>query len=120
MVIGRQEETGHGGRIDLLGIAPDGTLVPIEVNRSRTPREVLAQALDYAGWVEGLKTRSGTSVIFTTALPIFILIVCDKADLKEPGMQELHLSTGSTLLPVVIPYRYRTSIENHRHLQKFY
>jgi len=45
MLIGRQEETGHGGRIDLLGIAPDGTLVLIEVKRSRTPREVVAQAL---------------------------------------------------------------------------
>jgi hypothetical protein len=54
MLIGRQEETGHGGRIDLLGIAPDGTLVLIELKRSRTPREVVAQALDYAGWVEGL------------------------------------------------------------------
>jgi RecB family endonuclease NucS len=31
MLIGRQEETGHGGRIDLLGIAPDGTLVLIEL-----------------------------------------------------------------------------------------
>ena len=45
MLIGRQEETGHGGRIDLLVIAPDLTLVLIEVKRSRTPREVVAQAL---------------------------------------------------------------------------
>jgi hypothetical protein len=57
MLIGRQEETGHGGRIDLLGIAPDGTLVLIELKRSRTPREVVAQALDYAGWIEGLSAE---------------------------------------------------------------
>ncbi|EXI71548.1 MAG: hypothetical protein AW07_03610 [Candidatus Accumulibacter sp. SK-11] len=28
MLIGRQEDTGFGGRIDLLAIAPDGALVP--------------------------------------------------------------------------------------------
>lgn len=53
MLIGRQEYTGFG-RIDLLAIAPDGALVLIELKRNRTPREVVAQALDYAGWVEKL------------------------------------------------------------------
>ena len=54
MLIGRQENTGFGGRIDLLAIAPDGSLVLIEIKRERTPREVMAQALDYACWVEKL------------------------------------------------------------------
>jgi len=27
IIIGRQEDTGHGGRIDLLALAPDGTLI---------------------------------------------------------------------------------------------
>lgn len=43
-----------GGRIDLLAIAPDGSLVLIELKRNRTPREIVAQALDYASWVEQL------------------------------------------------------------------
>ena len=51
MLIGRQEVTSHGGRIDLLAIAPDGSLVLIELKRDRTPREIVAQALDYASWV---------------------------------------------------------------------
>ena len=55
MLIGRQEDTGFGGRIDLLAIAPDGALVLIEIKRHRTPREVVAQALDYASWVERLE-----------------------------------------------------------------
>jgi hypothetical protein len=55
MLIGRQERTAHGGIIDLLAIAPDGALVLIELKRDRTPRDVVAQALDYASWVEGLK-----------------------------------------------------------------
>lgn len=54
MLIGRQEVTGQGGRIDLLAIAPDGSLVLIELKRDRTPREIVAQALDYASWVEKL------------------------------------------------------------------
>lgn len=54
MLIGQQEHTGLGGRIDLLAIAPDGSLVLIELKRDRTPREVVAQALDYAAWVEQL------------------------------------------------------------------
>lgn len=54
MLIGRQEDTGLGGRIDLLALAPDGSLVLIELKRNRTPRDVVAQALDYAGWVEKL------------------------------------------------------------------
>jgi hypothetical protein len=54
MLIGRQEQTGFGGRIDLLAIAPDASLVLIELKRDRTPREIVAQALDYAAWVEQL------------------------------------------------------------------
>lgn len=57
MLIGRQERTGAGGIIDLLAIAPDGALVLIELKRERTPREVVAQAIDYAVWVEGLEAQ---------------------------------------------------------------
>ena len=39
MLIGRQENTGFGGRVDLLAIAPDGGLVLIELKRDRTSRE---------------------------------------------------------------------------------
>jgi RecB family endonuclease NucS len=52
MLIGRQEDTGYGGRIDLLAIAPNGSLVLIELKRDRTPRDVVAQSVDYAVWVE--------------------------------------------------------------------
>ena len=54
MLIGRQEITSFGGKIDLLAIAPDGSLVLIELKRDRTPREIVAQALDYASWVQSL------------------------------------------------------------------
>lgn len=54
MLIGRQEQTGLGGRIDLLAIAPDASLVLIELKRNRTPREIVAQAIDYASRIEQL------------------------------------------------------------------
>ncbi|MFM9900095.1 MAG: endonuclease NucS domain-containing protein [Polaromonas sp.] len=62
MLIGRQERTGQGGIIDLLAIAPDGSLVLIELKRDRTPRDVVAQALDYASWVEELQAEEISAI----------------------------------------------------------
>jgi hypothetical protein len=58
MIIGQQEDTGSGGRIDLLAIAPDSSLILIEIKRGRSPREVVAQAIDYATWVESLDAET--------------------------------------------------------------
>ena len=55
MLIGRQETTDGGGRADLVAIAPDASLVLVELKRDRTPREVVAQTLDYASWLTGLR-----------------------------------------------------------------
>jgi hypothetical protein len=54
LLIGRQVTTEFGGKIDLLGINSQGDLVVIELKRDRTPRQVVAQVLDYASWVKGL------------------------------------------------------------------
>lgn len=54
MLIGRQVQTDYKGFIDLLALQPDGTPVIIELKKDKTPREVLAQTLDYASWVEEL------------------------------------------------------------------
>lgn len=56
LLIGRQERTAFGGIIDLLALAPDASLILIELKRGRTPREVVAQSLDYASWVESLQS----------------------------------------------------------------
>ncbi|MXZ39074.1 MAG: DUF91 domain-containing protein [Holophagales bacterium] len=53
-LIGRQERTGTGGVVDLLAIAPDASLVLIELKRNKTPRDVVAQTLDYASWLQEL------------------------------------------------------------------
>jgi len=54
MVVGRQVATSYGKRIDLLGIDAGGDLYAIELKRDRTPREVVAQVLDYGSWVKDL------------------------------------------------------------------
>ena len=62
MLIGRQENTGYGGIIDLLAIAPDSSLVLIELKRDKTPRDVVAQSLDYATWVERLQPQDISAI----------------------------------------------------------
>lgn len=54
LVIGRQVPTSFGKYIDLLGIDSEGHLAILELKRDRTPRDVVAQTLDYASWVQGL------------------------------------------------------------------
>lgn len=56
LVIGRQIVTSHQGRIDLLAINAEGSVTVIELKRDRTPRDIVAQILDYASWVSGLDT----------------------------------------------------------------
>src|SRR3546814_10552761 len=55
--IGREVTIENGGRIDILAIDREGDLSIIELKRDRTPREVIAQVLDYASWVAGLTTK---------------------------------------------------------------
>jgi len=52
--IGRQVITDFGKRIDILAIDELGDLYVIELKKDRTPREVVAQALEYGFWVEDL------------------------------------------------------------------
>lgn len=52
LVIGRQVRTLFGGFIDLLCIDIVGSPIVIEFKKDMTPREVTAQALDYASWVK--------------------------------------------------------------------
>lgn len=57
MIIGRQVHTEFGGYIDLLAIDRDGNLIVVELKKHMTPREVVAQLLDYASWVRELKAE---------------------------------------------------------------
>ena len=54
VLIGRQVKTADGKLIDLLAIDVDGNLHVIELKRDKTPRDAVAQLLDYGSWVQGL------------------------------------------------------------------
>lgn len=51
LIIGRQVRTSLGGIIDLLALDRWGDIVVLELKRGRTPRETIAQALEYAAYV---------------------------------------------------------------------
>jgi RecB family endonuclease NucS len=51
LLIGRQVTSANQGRIDLLAIDDEANLVVLELKRDKAPREIVAQALDYASWV---------------------------------------------------------------------
>lgn len=54
LVLGNQVATKYGKYIDVLGLDSEGMLHILELKRDRTPRDVVAQALDYASWVQEL------------------------------------------------------------------
>jgi hypothetical protein len=54
MVIGRQVLTNLDKAIDLVALDRAGNTVIIELKRGRTPRDVIAQALEYSAFVETL------------------------------------------------------------------
>lgn len=51
LLIGRQVRTAFDKLVDLLAIDANGTVIIIELKRDKTPRDVVAQAIDYASWV---------------------------------------------------------------------
>ncbi len=68
MLIGRQVLTAYGKLIDMLAIDAEGNLIVIELKKNRTPREVVAQLLDYASWVQTL-SYSDVSAIYSEKNP---------------------------------------------------
>ncbi len=53
-IIGRQSRSEYGKFLDLLAVDRTGATVVIELKRGEAPREVIAQALEYAAWVDSL------------------------------------------------------------------
>ena len=54
LIVGRQVSTNLNTSLDLLGINATGDTIVIELKRDKTPRETIAQLLEYASFVENL------------------------------------------------------------------
>ncbi len=57
MLIGPQVATKWNKYVDLLAMDREGELVIIELKRDKTPRDVVAQTLDYASWAVNLSLK---------------------------------------------------------------
>lgn len=57
LLIGRQVYIDFGKYIDLLAVDATGSIIIIELKKHKTPRDVVAQSIDYAAWVEGLPSE---------------------------------------------------------------
>jgi len=63
LIVGRQVKTKFNKYIDLLAIDIASSIIIIELKRFKTPRDVVAQGVDYASWVKNL-TSDEVSKIF--------------------------------------------------------
>jgi hypothetical protein len=93
LIIGQQVPTAYGGFIDLLAIDRVGNLVILELKRDKTPRDVVAQVLDYASWVQNL----GHDEIQSIA----------NAFLKSETLEDAFRNRFQTDLPDVLNERHR-------------
>ena len=57
MIIGRQVRTPFGTIIDLLALDSQGEVVVVELKRDKTPRDIVAQVLEYGAWAKTLKAE---------------------------------------------------------------
>ena len=64
MIIGQQVRTAFDKYIDLLAIDANGSVIIIELKRNKTPRDVVAQALDYASWVVNIDDSKLVDIFF--------------------------------------------------------
>ena len=55
LYVGRQGSPGEGGIFDILGVDERGDTVVVELKRGRAPRDVVAQALEYAGEIRNVE-----------------------------------------------------------------
>ncbi|MAY01827.1 MAG: hypothetical protein CMQ38_02470 [Gammaproteobacteria bacterium] len=92
LLIGRQVLTSFNKYIDLLALDASGSLIIIELKRHKTPREVSAQALDYASWADELESNKIAEIYTDFA---------KKTGLKEPSLDNAFVGRFGTYLSSV-------------------
>ncbi len=90
LLIGRQVTTNLGTTIDLLAVDRQGDVVVLELKRGNTPRETLAQALEYASFCEALDWEQLESILCS-------YINDESANLADYHRQYFELSTDEAV-----------------------
>ena len=114
MVIGRQVNTDYGKYVDLLAIDRDGNLIIIELKKNKTPREVVAQLLDYASWVKELKDEDIAGIYETYVRkyhPKKANISLDEPFCKRFNLQEMPEALNESHQLVIVASKLDESTE---------
>jgi hypothetical protein len=90
LIIGRQVNTNLGTTIDLIAVDRQGSVVVIELKRDRTPRDTLAQALEYASFAEELDSNQLQDILRS-------YINDDSVNLSEYHRQYFELATDEAV-----------------------
>lgn len=101
LLVGRQVPTAHGKFIDLLGMDAEGGLHVLELKRDRTPREVVAQVLDYGSWVQSLTNEQIREIYTEYALHRGLPEQLDEAFARRFGSTPPEVLNGAHALTVV-------------------
>lgn len=97
LLVGRQVKTSYGGIIDLLAIDNEGRCVVIELKRGRTPRDIVAQTLDYVSWVAELKDEAVREMVSRRTGKAFADAYKDRFGIRNPPAE---LNTDQRMLIV--------------------
>ncbi len=62
LILAKQHDVPGIGRLDLLCMDSDGTLVIVELKRDMAPREAVSQALDYASWLDSTSEEAISAI----------------------------------------------------------
>jgi hypothetical protein len=92
LIIGRQKFVQAVGRLDLLAINSGGEIIIIELKRGLTPREAVAQALDYASWLNACTTSDLLEIA---------------QDYTGRSLEDAFVDRFGTIMPSITPQNHR-------------
>jgi hypothetical protein len=113
-VIGREVDTGFSSRLDLLAIDGDGSLIVLELKRNQTPREVIAQVLEYGAWVVKVRAEDVPQIYRTYVEryhPERIRESFDQAFRRHFGVKEVPEDLNSAHELVVVASQFDATSE---------
>jgi hypothetical protein len=117
-VIGREVDTGFSSRLDLLAIDGDGDLIVLELKRNQTPREVIAQVLEYGAWVVKVRAEDVPQIYRSYVEryhPERIKESFDQAFRRHFGVKEVPVDLNSAHELVVVASQFDATSERIVH-----